>query len=56
MLQEQIDGLLKCFGGPQAIAVQQVVEWTKGDPSREQFLVQYFAAAIERAKRSRRKK
>lgn len=56
MLREQIDGLLNCVGGPQAIAVQQLVEWTKGDASREQLLVQYFAAVIELAKRSRRKK
>ena len=49
MLVELIDGLLRSVGGPQVIAVQQLVEWQKDDPARREF----FLAALDRAKRSR---
>lgn len=56
MLLGQVDRLLKCVGGPQAIAVQQLLDWAQGDASRQQFLVQTFAASIKLAKRTRQKK
>jgi hypothetical protein len=56
MLREQIDGLLSCFGGSQVAAVQQLVKWAEGNPSRQELLDKYFAAVIELAKPSRRKK
>lgn len=56
MLLDQLDGLLKCVGGTQAIAVQQLVEWAKEDPTKQQLLIQFSAASIGSAKRLRRKK
>jgi hypothetical protein len=45
MLREQIDGLLRCVGGPQVIAVQQLV-----NPSRQVLLDQCFTVATKLAK------
>jgi hypothetical protein len=50
MLREQIDGLLRCVGGPQVIAVQQLVKWAEGNPSRQVLLDQCFTVATKLAK------
>jgi hypothetical protein len=48
MLLKQVDRFLKCFGGPQAIAIQQIVKWASADSKRGEWL-----AAFAFARRSR---
>ena len=50
MLMSQFDRFLKCFGGPQAIAVQYFVKVANGNVSYREWL-----SAFAAAKRSRRK-
>lgn len=38
MLLKQTDRFLKCFGGPQTIGVQQIVEWARHDAERGAWL------------------
>jgi hypothetical protein len=54
MLLRQMDGLLNCFGGPAVIAIQHLEEWAVGDQVRQEFLLEFLAAAVDRTKRSRR--
>jgi hypothetical protein len=50
MLVKLTDGLLRSVGGPPVIAFQQLGDWAKADPSRQEF----FLAALDRGKRSRK--
>lgn len=50
MLLKQVDRFLKCFGGSQAIAIQQIVTWASADSKRAEWL-----AAFAFARRSRRR-
>jgi hypothetical protein len=51
MLLKQVDRFLNCFGGKQAIAIQQIVSWAGEDPSRGQWL-----AAFAYSQRFRRRR
>jgi hypothetical protein len=50
MLLKQTDRFLKCFGGPQTIGVQQIVEWARHDAERGAWL-EAFAFTMHRKRR-----
>jgi hypothetical protein len=51
MLLKQIVCFLKCFGGTEAIAIQKIVTWARGDPTRGHWLMA-FADAMRSRRRS----
>lgn len=51
MLLKQTDRFVKCFGGPQTIGVQQIVEWARHDAERGAWL-EAFVFAMHRKRRS----
>jgi hypothetical protein len=51
MLLKQTDRFLECFGGPQTIGVQQIVEWARHDAERGAWL-EAFVFAMHRKRRS----
>ena len=56
LLARQVNGLLTCAGGPDAIAVQSILQATGNDPNRQQLVVQTLLAYMERTKSLRRKR
>ena len=56
MLLRLLDGFLNCFGGPQAIWLQALDQWTTGDPHRRELVLKLVADLVSQAKQSRRKK
>jgi hypothetical protein len=51
MLVKQLDRFLKCFGGPSAVGVQQIVKWASQDSDRGAWL-EAFVFAMRRRRRS----
>lgn len=53
MEMRYVDGLLRCMGGCDAIAILSILESAKDDPNQRQVLLQILATLTERAKASR---